>query len=286
MAQLVDEGVLTSRERPGPKLYRVEVMPEGTPRMLVGLVHGYADHAARYSHVMQHLAEHGIGCVAIDLRGHGRAEGPRGHVGRFQEYVDDIAELGALLRTAAERTGASDAPRVLYGHSMGGLGTFHAALEAKPGTWQALVHTSPFFGLKLEVPWAKRAAAKLATKLYPKLALPTGLAGKDLTHDQDIAQKYDNDPLGFKKATAGWFSEVIAAQSLALERASELRLPYWVCHGEDDPVANPSASRRLFDRISSERKHWQPAPKLLHEVFNEPSWRELVDAMTAFLDPL
>lgn len=110
-----DEGAVTQRAVPGPALYFASAMPEGTPKAMVGIVPGYADHAARYAHVMDLWAEHGLGSVAIDLRGHGRATGARGYVSRFDEYLDDAAELARLVADWAK-----GAPLFLLGHSMGG----------------------------------------------------------------------------------------------------------------------------------------------------------------------
>src|SRR5690606_18866838 len=80
----LDEGTL-GRRTGGPDLYFASAIPEGTVKAMLGIVHGYADHGARYRHVMGALAEHGIGSVAIDLRGHGRALGPRGYCDRFED---------------------------------------------------------------------------------------------------------------------------------------------------------------------------------------------------------
>ncbi len=278
----LDEGSLERRKKQGPKLYSTQALPEGKPRAFVGIVHGYADHSARYAHVMEYLAEHEIGAIAIDLRGHGRAEGVRGHVGAFSEYLDDIDELAARVAAVAEKEDAADVPRILYGHSMGGLATFHAVLRT-PTIWHALAHTDPFFGLALEVPLLKRSAGKIAAKLYPKLALPTGLSGSALTHDAEIAAKYDRDPLVFKTATAGWFDAVTKAQAEALERAPNLVLPYWCCFGGADSVAKLEAARAIFERIGSDEKEWLDAPGLFHEVFNEPEWRPLVERLSAFV---
>ena len=51
-----------------------------------------------------------------DHRGQGASGGRRGHVDRWSEYHDDLAE-----RLATVRAGADGRPVVLYGHSMGGL---------------------------------------------------------------------------------------------------------------------------------------------------------------------
>src|SRR4029079_11539919 len=73
----------------GPDLYYASAMPSEGLKAVLGIIHGYADHGARYRHVMGALAEHGIGSIAIDLRGHGRALGPRGSCLRFDEFLDD-----------------------------------------------------------------------------------------------------------------------------------------------------------------------------------------------------
>ncbi len=78
-----DEGAVTQRAVPGPALYFTSAMPDGTPKALIGLVPGYADHAARYAHVMDWWAERGLVVVSIDTRGHGRAMGTLGYVSRF-----------------------------------------------------------------------------------------------------------------------------------------------------------------------------------------------------------
>lgn len=121
----LDEGAVTrSASRPGPSLYYASAMPTGGSKAVLAVIHGYADHGARYAHVMGALAEHGIGSVAIDLRGHGRAQGPRGFCARFDEFLDDARELRRLVEARAK-----GAPTLLFGHSFGGLITSLNALN-------------------------------------------------------------------------------------------------------------------------------------------------------------
>jgi len=132
------EGALTERAIPGPALYCLTTKPETTPKAVVGLLHGYADHGARYAHVMDRWAERGIASVAIDMRGHGRATGLRGYCARFDEFLDDAAELTRLVAD-----GARGAPAFLFGHSFGGYASismveqsprFRAAVAVAPPT--------------------------------------------------------------------------------------------------------------------------------------------------------
>lgn len=283
----LDEAVLTKRTTPGPDLYYASAMPSEGPKAVLGILHGYADHGARYRHVMGALAEHGIGTVTMDLRGHGRALGPRGFCERFDELLDDARELRAIVdsfaaKPAAERGGGEAAPTFLFGHSFGGLVATMSALD-DPGKLRGLVLSAPFFGLALEIPRVKVLAGKVASRLYPKLALPSGLAGKDLTHDPDRARAYDEDPLVFKKATARWFTEASDAQQRALASAARLTMPLYIVFGTADRVASITAAKRVFDAAGSVDKTWDPREGLFHEVLNEPSWKELVEVMARWI---
>jgi alpha-beta hydrolase superfamily lysophospholipase len=273
----LDEATLGKRNGNGPDLYYASAMPSAGAKAVLGIIHGYADHGARYRHVMGALAEHGIGSIAIDLRGHGRALGPRGFCCRFDEFLDDARELRRLVDERARGV-----PKFLFGHSFGGLVATSSVLES-PGPFKGLVLSAPFFGLALEVPSVKVLAGKVASRLYPKLGLPSGLEGKDMTHDAERARAYDEDPLVFKNATARWFTETVGAQDRALENASRLTLPLYVAFGTGDKVASINAAKRIFAAAGSADKTWDAREGLYHEVLNEPSWKDLVESIARWV---
>lgn len=278
----LDEGTLGKRAVSGPDLYYASAMPSGGVKAVLGIIHGYADHGARYRHVMGALAEHGIGSIAIDMRGHGRALGPRGFCNRFDEFLDDARELRRLVDERARGRGDTPAPTFLFGHSFGGLVATSSILE-NPGSFKGLVLSAPFFGLALEVPQVKVVAGKLASRLYPRLGLPSGLMGKDMTHDPEKARAYDADPLVFPKATARWFTETVGAQERALANASRLTLPLYVAFGTADKVASISAAKRIFAAAGSADKTWDAREGLYHEVLNEPSWKDLAETIARWI---
>jgi alpha-beta hydrolase superfamily lysophospholipase len=274
----LDEGPVTrAASSSGPSLYYASAMPTGGAKAVLAVIHGYADHGARYAHVMGALAEHGIGSVAIDLRGHGRAQGPRGFCTRFDEFLDDARELRRLVDARAK-----GAPTLLFGHSFGGLVATLSALDT-PGSLKGLVLSAPFFGLGLEVPRIKVLAGKIASRVYPKLGLPSGLEGKDMTHDAAKAKDYDADPLVFKNATARWFTEATSAQQRALASASRLTMPLYMTFGTADKVASLATAKRFFDAAGSADKTWDPREGLFHEVLNEPSWKDIVDNIARWI---
>ena len=277
MNPLHDEGTLARSTTRGPRLYYFATRPAETPRAVVGLLPGYADYGKRYQHVVEAWAERGIASVALDLRGHGRAEGARGFCRRFGEYLDDGAEL---VRAVTER--AAGAPAFLFGHSFGGLVAASLGI-ARPSPWRGLVLSAPFFGLAMDVPRAKIVAGKIASRVFPRLGIPSGLHGDDLTHDAVRARAYDQDPLVFKEATARWFTESQRAQDRAIARAPSLSLPLYVAMGTEDRVARLSRAREFFDAAGSADKTWEQYPGLFHEILNEPGWRPIADKMAEWM---
>jgi len=269
------EGVLKRRATAGPALYYVGAAPERRPEAVVGLLHGYADHARRYAHVMDAWAERGIESVAIDMRGHGRAEGKRGHCERFAEYLDDARELEALVM---ER----DAPAFLFGHSFGGLVASLFAME-RATSFRGLVLSAPYLGLAREVPSVKLAAGRIASRVLPGLGFAMGLTGASVTHDAERARAYDEDPLVFSNATARWFVETQAAQQRATKQAPSLRMPLYVTMGTGDPVAKLESARAFFDAAGSADKTWDAREGLFHEVLSEPEWRSVADGIAEWV---
>ncbi|HZU82868.1 MAG TPA: alpha/beta hydrolase [Polyangiaceae bacterium] len=274
---LREQGPLARALARGPALYFYSARPAGDPVAAAGLVHGYGEYGARYERVMDAWAERGIASFALDLRGHGRAEGRRGYCRRFEDYIDDVAELERLTQSSTRGV-----PMFLFGHSFGGLVAASFA-AARPGPWRGLMLSAPLLAIAMDVPPLKRLAGKLASRLLPTLALPNGIRSEDITHDAELARAYEKDPLVFHIATARWFSEVGRAQRRAFDRASSLRIPLYVVMGTEDRIASYERARALFDAAGAIDKTWDSRPGLFHEVLNEPEWRAIAGRLADFM---
>src|SRR5262249_38314172 len=151
-------------------------------------------HIGRYDETARGLAAGGFHVRGYDQRGHGQSGGVRGYCDRFQQFVDD-------LTLVVERARDGQLPLFVLGHSFGGLVAPFFALQ-HPTALTGLVVSSPWWKNAVVVPPAKVFAAKIASRLYGKLALPSGLKGADCTRDPELAALYDRDPLNNKNATA------------------------------------------------------------------------------------
>src|SRR5688572_15512480 len=86
------------------RIYFRSVVPAGVAWARIGLLHGYGDHCSRYEHFYKWMAERGVACHAFDFRGHGRSEGRRGYVAKWEEFLDDLnifLEQPEMNRSAA-----------------------------------------------------------------------------------------------------------------------------------------------------------------------------------------
>jgi alpha-beta hydrolase superfamily lysophospholipase len=253
------EGFITSSD--GTRLfYRRHAAAAPKARILV--IHGFAEHGGRYLELLDALADAGFDALAFDLRGHGRSDGLRADLRRFEDYLDDTrAALEAL--TAGTKDGA-----LVFGHSMGGLIATHFA-ASEPQRCQALALSGPMFARMMKVNPVKLLAAHVLGRLLPRFAMPSGITGAHLTSDPAEIAIHDADPLILHQARAGWFLALEAAMAATPACLPRLTMPLYLMHGEADPLTSFEASRALFPQAASTDKTFVALPGMRHETLHE-----------------
>ncbi|MET7640612.1 alpha/beta hydrolase [Streptomyces sp. NPDC005438] len=104
----------------GTRIATYTWFPEERPRALVQIVHGAAEHAARYDRFARFLTDHGYAVLGSDHRGHGAtAEHTGGYgvvgVSGWRAVVEDLHTLSDRMRARLPE----GLPHVMLGHSMG-----------------------------------------------------------------------------------------------------------------------------------------------------------------------
>jgi alpha-beta hydrolase superfamily lysophospholipase len=244
-------------------LYTESFVPPVTPRGIVVITHGYAEHCGRYREVAHVIVRAGWAVWSYDVRGHGRSPGERGYIERFAIYLDDFA----AMRAAARALVGPGAPMILLGHSHGSLITLRALTDDRPPEAAGAILSSPFLALRLRIPGYRRLLASVASRLAPKLAQPNALRVEDLTRDKAKQAERTADKLCFDVATARWFTEALAAQDHVFAHAARVKLPTTWLVGGDDPITDPARSQAVAARIPGARYH--DLAGMRHEVFNE-----------------
>lgn len=238
--------------------------PAAPSRGVVLILHGFGEHSGRYEHVLDQLVSAGFSGLAIDYRGWGRAEGKRGGLRSFEEYVRDALRGLALARFKRQPA----EPLFLLGHSQGGLLAARAAME-EGMELEGLILSSPSFGIAMEVPAYKRAIAHLASRLMPDLTLRSGIPTYWLTTDPEMVASTDSDPLMVHAGTARWYTETLLTQALVLGGAASISVPTLFLIAGDERLVSTEATRRFRAGLGASDSTWIEYPGLRHELFNE-----------------
>lgn len=250
--------------------------PVGEPKGVLVFIHGMGEHFGRYAHVADYFQRIGYAVAGMDLRGHGRSQGKRGHTPSYNHLLDDIDLL--LEKTREQFPGL---PVFLYGHSMGGNLAANYVLRRKPQL-AGLILTGSYFTLAFEPPKWKMHLARFMTGLFPALTLPTGIELAALSKDPAVVAAYQNDPLVHDKISAAFFTGVHQAGLYALAHAKELTVKTLAMHGMADRLTSPEGTKQFAENNTTmvEQKLW---PDLYHEIHNEQEQQEVFDYTAAWL---
>lgn len=228
------------------------------------IVHGVAEHSGRYARLTQELADIGIRTFAYDHRGHGMSSGKRVHISRFGEYLDDLEQMIEKSRNALP----AQKPLFILGHSMGGLIALNYAQNGGAKV-DGLIVSSPGLAIAVKPPVIKEVAVKTISRLFPGLSFDNELDSRLLSHDPEIVEAYNNDPLVHRKITARWAVEYIHTAEQTCTRPDCIELPVLMQVAGDDRIVSPEASRIFFEGVSSGDKTLHFYDSLYHEIYNE-----------------
>ena len=257
---------------------------EGPDRGTVVVAHGFGEYLDRYGHIIRSLTGHGYTVVGLDHRGHGRSEGDRARIRRFDDFVADLDLVVTMAREVAARRSATPRAPFLFGHSMGGLiATRYVLALPDQASLAGLILSSPALRLNPDLSGPALRLTGLLARIAP--TLPVRRSGGGLSSDPEIGRRWEADPLLNHAPTSvqmAW--QLAAAARSARFHLGEIALPLLLFYGEADTVVDPAGSRFLAERASSTDLTVRPWAGLLHETFNEPNGAEVIAEMVAWLD--
>ncbi len=254
----------------GLMLFRRAWLPDQVSRVLL-VVHGFGEHSGRYDELGAWFAARDCAVHALDHRGHGRSGGPRTHVDRFAQLLDDLAAFHAIVRDEHPA-----APITLLAHSMGGLIALAYLAERRPSVSGAIV-SGPALAPDRAVPRSRLLLARALGRVAPKIALEAGLDLAGLSRDEAVLRRYLEDPLVVRTMTASLGAALLAAGAATRANAAAIATPVLLLHGKQDTLCPVAASEEFAAQLTASGSALRVYPELRHEIFNEPE-REQVFA--------
>lgn len=240
------------------------------------LVHGFGEHSGRYGRLAQAIAAHGLAVACADLWGHGRSEGQRGDVERFEEYLHDLETL--VRRCLAAREPFSYA---VFGHSFGGLLAARWA-QRRPAGLRSVILQSPLFEVGFPLPRWKECLVNQGARWWPRLSLSLDVNPAWLSHDPQIVQGYQHDPLVHNRVTLRGGAALRAAMRQALNDAQQIRIPTLLLYGTEDHVVSVAAGRRFYEQLACD-KRVVSFPACYHELHHEAVQPTVVEEMVHWI---
>lgn len=274
------------------KIHACVWQPEGQPKAVVQIVHGIAEHVARYDDFAQFLNQQGFLVVAEDHMGHGGSIGEDGIRGYFHggwfSAVEDTFKL--LTQTKTEYP---DIPYILFGHSMGSF-IARTILAKYPDSG---IDGCIICGTAWQPDMLLRAALPLCHVMcrnggdkQPNKTLQIMMFGSYnkkvehprtecdwLTRDDRVVDAYVADPLCGFTATAGLYRDMLTGISyIQTEKAlnsMDKELPVLFVAGGDDPVGaygkGVEQAAEKFRNCGMQDVTLKLYPLCRHEILNE-----------------
>jgi alpha-beta hydrolase superfamily lysophospholipase len=292
----------------GQPLFVHSWQPGQSARAVLHVIHGLAEHAARYARFADALTARGFAVYAHDQRGHGRTARGRDDLGLFAEkdgwrrVVGDAEEL--LLDVSARHAGL---PLVLFGHSLGSFVAQQviarrsevlaaAVLSGANGARNPLAAAGRLIARAERWRHGARSTSPLINQLafgnFNRKFAPARTAFDWLSRDEAEVDKYVNDPLcGFDCTTQLWvdFLDGIA-DTLSPRHKQRVRrgLPVYLIAGSRDPAcANGRGALALADSYRAAGLTdvtCRVYPDARHELLNEVNRDEVMHDLAAWLE--
>lgn len=239
-------------------------IPEEDVKAVLLLVHGVGEHSGRYSNLVERFVPLGYAIYGIDHIGHGRSDGEREVVERFEDLTAPLKTLYKMI------TGWQPGkPVFIYGHSMGGLIASFLLLDHQDDYKGAILSAAPA-KIPQRISPLTVALGKFLSRVAPKAGL-LPLETSHLSHDQAVVEAYRNDPLVYHgKTPARLSAEMLRAMIRVSAEVESISLPLFIIQGSEDKLIDPDGSQMLYENTSSTDKSIKFYEGFFHEVHNEP----------------
>lgn len=270
------------------QIHAMEWIPEGEILAILQVVHGMAEHIARYDAFASYLAEKGIYVVGHSHLGHGKSVTSTEKLGYFHAPDGNACVIGDIheLRTKTQQK-YPDAPYVMMGHSMGSFLTRQYLGNYSEGIAGAIIMGTgdqPDIALSAGKMVCKVIAACKGWEYRSEFVNNLAIGGYEkklgkgwLSKNEENVKMYEEDLLCGFVFTLNAFYHMFdgMAKMNAQEKGGKIpkELPIFFVAGSEDPVgASGKGVKAVYQRYLS-----QGAQKVdiklyegdRHEILNE-----------------
>ena len=245
------------------------------------VLHGIGYHSGPYRVIAEALNPHGTDVFALDARGHGLSEGPRGFVGTARQVVEDVGCMIQLVRQQRP-----SAKLYLLGDSMGAdFALAYARQHSRELKGLVLL------ALALNLHWSQFVSAE-SLRLMPNMVLAhrkpvINLVGARLdesSRDQQFIAERREDPLAYKNVSFGYLLDV---QRLVFgwrwKIAPRIQAPTLLIKGGRDRVVSHFECVAFARRCAAGDKQFKIFPDVPHTTLWDPETPEILGLVNQWM---
>ena len=284
-----------------------EWRPEGTPRGVVQIVHGIAEHVGRYDEAARFLTAHGFLVCGGDHLGHGRtaSDGQYGYFAPKEGWDLVVQDLRRLRELEGERY--PEAPYFLLGHSMGSF-LVRTYLIRWPGTVDGAVLSGTGQEAAPLVAFGRAAAGvlcilrgpryvsgliyRLSLGAYNRKFKPNRTRGDWLSRDESLVDEGLRDPLCSFRPTVSMFRDMMEGLQFIGRPRNAARMnpdtPVYFFSGDQDPVGSMGKGVRRVEELFRQAGCRDVTVKLYpggrHEMLHETNRREVMEDLLDWME--
>jgi len=274
------ETTLTSND--GISIFVRAWIPSNPQRVLV-CVQGLGGHGGYYRELACQVALKGTIVVAPDLRGHGRSEGVRGDIARFDRYLMDVDV--AVTWASAMWPGM---PIFVLGESMGVSIAIQYVASGQYRINQislaGLVFVSPVLRSAIRPTFGEVIhfiRSLLIAPKHPSIVV----TGREVLGCRDPAFNalLRADPLFVRLVSARFLTRLTVWLWQSNRKARQINLPLLVLLGGRDYVARRSGTSAFLRRVTAKEQRIVTFPQAYHCLLRDPDTLAVVRVLNVWL---
>lgn len=218
---------------------------EEAPIAKICFVHGFGHHSFDFLEIALYLAQHGINCYMVDLRGHGLSGGVR-----CDYSIEDLhSDVITMIKESEKES--FDLPLFILGHSMGGGCVTSLFINNPYLQIHGVILSAPLLGQPAMLPEdpvknfvLRNMGSHLRDFIVGGFVNPTALTKVD----KEVVRMI-NDSKNIPMANPNTFKNIMKMYTRILENCRNFSLPCLIIHGDQDKLCNVQHSKIFFENI-------------------------------------
>jgi acylglycerol lipase len=228
------------------------------PNLPVLMLHGIESHSGWFTRSAAYIAGLGHPVYAMDRRGSGASDAPRGMCTSYQEMLADVEVLARSIMSAHQCSQVH-----LLGHCFGAIpatafACMHPALLKSLSLSTPAIYTKegPAMGDKLKIFWSVLSGRDQR--------IPVSLTADLFSDLPEFVRFINNDKLTLKNASTRLYWEAVQARKYIHANERQLTMPIFMALAGKDRICDDAKDQHFFDRVPSLEKQMRSYPDAVH----------------------